>query len=52
MEDINRAVVALFNSLEKDGIINTDDPKHDKLFEELSACLEKYFNYPDYRNYN
>lgn len=52
MEDVNRAVCALFEQLDKDGIIKMDDPEHDMLFNEVSSCLEMYFGYPDYANYN
>ena len=52
MDDINAAIVAAFTRLHEDGVIDYNDPKNDKLFDDLSACLEKYFNYPDYANYN
>lgn len=52
MEDINAAILATMTKLDELGVIDSVDPSHDVLFEQLSTVLEKYFNYPDYRNYN
>lgn len=52
MEDLNAAIVAAFNVLESKGLIDTDDPKWDPLWDRLQEVLEKHFNYPDYRGYN
>lgn len=52
MEDVNAAIVAALTKLDSLGVIDGADPAHDPLFEQLSQVLEKYFNYPDYSNYN
>ena len=52
MEDINDTIVVTLQHLEQGGFISTDDASSDRLFEALSAVLEKHFNYPDYANYN
>jgi hypothetical protein len=52
MEDLNDAIVATFKVLESKGLIDTDDPRWDPLWDRLQEVLEKHFNYPDYRGYN
>jgi hypothetical protein len=52
MEDINAATVAAMNKLIELNIIDGEDRAQDILFDQISAVLEKHFNYPDYSNYN
>lgn len=52
MEDLNSAVVAAMTYLQLRNVIDTSDPMHDRLFDELIAVLEKNFNYPDYESHN
>lgn len=52
LEDLHAAILAAMTRLDEDNIIDGSDPKHDMLFDNLSEVLEKYFNYPDYSNYN
>ena len=52
MEDINAATLAALTKLDKLGVIDTEDPAWDALFDKISAVIEKQFNYPDYSNYN
>jgi len=52
MEDINAAILAAMDKLDELSVIDASDPAHDQLFDEISAVLEKHFNYPDYSNYN
>ncbi len=52
MEDVNAAVGAAFRILDSRGLIDSDDPKWDPLWDRLQEVLEKHFNYPDYRGYN
>jgi CelD/BcsL family acetyltransferase involved in cellulose biosynthesis len=52
MEDLNAAIVAAFNVLESKGLIDTDDPRWDPLWDRLQEVLEKHFDYPDYGGYN
>lgn len=52
MEDLKSAVVAAMTYLELRNAIDTEDPMHDRLFDELMVVLEKNFNYPDYARHN
>lgn len=51
MEDVNSAVAAAISRLEELKVLDSNDPKHDALFNQLSAVMEKYFNYPDYQGF-
>ena len=52
MEDVNAAAVAAISCLEQLKVLDSNDPKHDILFNQLTAVMEKYFNYPDYVRFN
>ena len=52
MEDIRSAVLAAFSRLEELKVLDGNDPKHDVLYEQMSEVLQRYFNFPDYSNYN
>ena len=52
MEDVRSAVLAAFSRLEELKVLDGNDPKHDVLFEQMTEILERYFNFPDYSNYN
>ena len=51
MEDVNAAAVAAISCLEQLKVLDSNDPKHDALFNQLTAVMEKYFNYPDYQGF-
>jgi len=51
MEDVNAAAVAAISCLEQLKVLDSNDPKHDILFNQLTAVMEKYFNYPDYQGF-
>lgn len=51
MEDVNAAAVAAISCLEQLKVLDSNDPKHDALFNQLTAVMEKYFNYPYYQGY-
>lgn len=52
MEDISSAILAAFSRLEELKVLDGNDPKHDVLYEQMSEVLQRYFNFPDYSNYN
>lgn len=52
MEDVHSAVLAAFSRLEELKVLDGNDPKHDVLYEQMTEVLERYFNFPDYSNYN
>lgn len=52
MEDVHSAVLAVFSRLEELKVLDGNDPKHDVLYEQMSEVLQRYFNFPDYSNYN
>lgn len=55
MEDINNWVGGLIDKIESevsDYNKLSSLIKEDELFVEVRNALEKFFNYPDYRNYN
>jgi hypothetical protein len=49
MEDINSIASAWLDVLTER--VEFDEEEQDKLYEDLVAKLEGYFNYPDYRRY-
>lgn len=52
MEDVNAATLAAMEVLYERQIIDVADPETDRLWDAISATLEKHFNYPDYASYN
>ena len=52
MEDVNAATLAAMEVLYERRIIDVADPETDRLWNSISATLEKHFNYPDYASYN
>jgi hypothetical protein len=52
MEDVNAATLAAMEVLYERQIIDAADPETDRLWDAISATLEKHFNYPDYASYN
>ena len=52
MEDINGAALRAVEYLVTQGVLKDDSIECDDLYIKLCETLEKYYNYPDYGNYN
>ncbi len=52
MDDLNGAALRAVEYLIAQGVLKDDTIECDNLFVELCETLEKYYNYPDYGNYN
>lgn len=52
MDDLNGAALRAVEYLIAQGVLKDDTIECDSLFVELCETLEKYYNYPDYGNYN
>jgi hypothetical protein len=54
MDAINSWLVALHTLIENDVALNVEDQEHLEavLYGNISEHLERFFNYPDYNNYN
>lgn len=52
MEDVNGAAYRAVDYLIGQGVLKENSIECDDLFVKLCETLEKYYNYPDYGNYN
>lgn len=52
MEDVNGAALRAVEYLVAQGVLKDDSIECDDLFVKICETVEKYYNYPDYENYN
>ena len=52
MEDVNRAALCAVEYLVEQGVLKDDTVECDTLYTNIIETIEKFYNYPDYANYN